>query len=209
VVQVGELLDLALGFTLLVLVYWLGGELFLIDRTVLDIAVWQGALISAASLALGWVVYDQLCKSRFGDEPVRLMVALFGIIVLMSLFYTSVFSGRAALLHLGAFHGDDHVGERVLHDHPQPEGRGRGPDRGAKARSQVRQDRQAAQHAQQLPDAARDLPDAVEPLPPGLRGENTWIIASLVFLMGVTIRHWFNTSTPARGTRIGPGRPLP
>ena len=91
------------GFTLLVLVYWLGGELYLIDPNVLDIPVWQGALISAASLAFGWVVYDQLCRSRFGDEPVRLMLALFGIIVLMSLFYTSVFSGRAALLHLGAF----------------------------------------------------------------------------------------------------------
>jgi uncharacterized membrane protein len=98
----GKLLDLAVGLHAPVLVYWLGGELYLIDRPCSTSPSGRGADLGGLA-GLGWVVYDQLCKSRFGDEPVRLMVALFGIIVLMSLFYTSVFSGRAALLHLGAF----------------------------------------------------------------------------------------------------------
>jgi uncharacterized membrane protein len=35
--------------------------------------------------------------------------------------------------------------------------------------------------------------------------EWNWVIAGLIFLMGVTIRHWFNTRTRGRATRIGPG----
>ena len=38
------------GFAMLVLVYYLGGELYLIDANVLDIPVWQGVVISIASL---------------------------------------------------------------------------------------------------------------------------------------------------------------
>ncbi len=33
-------------------------------RAKADLAVWQGILISAASLTIGWLVYDFLCKSR-------------------------------------------------------------------------------------------------------------------------------------------------
>ena len=39
-------------------VYWVGAELFLIDPEKADLAVWQAILISAASLAVGWVIYD-------------------------------------------------------------------------------------------------------------------------------------------------------
>jgi len=78
------------GFAMLVLVYYLGGELYLIDRTVLDIPVWQGVLISLASLIFGWIAYDQICKSRFGDDNTRLMIGLFVILVGMAYFYTSV-----------------------------------------------------------------------------------------------------------------------
>ena len=57
------------GFTLLVLIYYQGAALFLIDPNVLDIQVWQGIGISLASLAFGWVVYDLICKSRSLARP--------------------------------------------------------------------------------------------------------------------------------------------
>ena len=69
----------------------------------LDIPVWQAALISVASLAFGWLAYDRLCKSRLGEDNTRLMILLYVILVAMAWGYTQVFSGRAALLHLGAF----------------------------------------------------------------------------------------------------------
>ncbi|MGR3393500.1 urate hydroxylase PuuD, partial [Pseudooceanicola nanhaiensis] len=91
------------GFALLILVYYLGAEFYLIDPAVMDLAVWQAVAISAGSLVLGWLAYDWLCKSRFGNDNTRLMLALYVILVGIAYFYTHVFSGRAALLHLGAF----------------------------------------------------------------------------------------------------------
>ena len=41
------------GAAMLMLVYWLGAELYLIDPNKADLAVWQGVLISTISLAVG------------------------------------------------------------------------------------------------------------------------------------------------------------
>jgi uncharacterized membrane protein len=51
------------GAALLILLYWVGAELYLIDWTVMELAPWQAIAISALSLTLGWVAYDLLCKS--------------------------------------------------------------------------------------------------------------------------------------------------
>ena len=91
------------GFTMLVLVYYMGSNLYLIDPEVADLAPWQAIAISLGSLGFGWLIYDLICKSRFGDDNTRLMIGLYVILVAMAWGYTQVFSGRAALLHLGAF----------------------------------------------------------------------------------------------------------
>src|SRR5918994_1647141 len=54
------------GFVLLGLIYYLGADLYLIDRSIMALPVWAAGVISVVSLALGWVIYDQLCKSRLG-----------------------------------------------------------------------------------------------------------------------------------------------
>ena len=56
------------GAALLMIVYWVGAELYLIDPSKADLAVWQGILISAGSLTIGWLVYDLLCKSPLGKH---------------------------------------------------------------------------------------------------------------------------------------------
>ncbi|MDZ4093588.1 MAG: urate hydroxylase PuuD, partial [Paracoccaceae bacterium] len=91
------------GFVMLILVYYMGAEFYLIDANVLDLAVWQAIAISIGSLGFGWLAYDAICKSRFGDDNTRLMLLLYVLLVVMSWGYTQVFTGRAALLHLGAF----------------------------------------------------------------------------------------------------------
>ena len=91
------------GFTLLYVVYYAGAHLFLIDPQVLDISAGTAVVISLLSLSVGWLVYDALCKSLLGKSDTGLMLVLFGMLVFMSWGYTQVFSGRAALLHLGAF----------------------------------------------------------------------------------------------------------
>ena len=91
------------GAALLMIVYWVGGELYLIDASKADLALWQGILISAASLSIGWLVYDYLCKSGLGEKPTLLMLLLFVLLVAMGWGYNEIFTGRATMLHLGAF----------------------------------------------------------------------------------------------------------
>ena len=67
------------GAALLMLVYWAGAELYLLDPAKADLAVWQGILISGASLSIGWLVYDGLCKSKLGESPTALMLLLFAL----------------------------------------------------------------------------------------------------------------------------------
>ena len=91
------------GFAMLCVVYYGGADLFLIDRHVLDIAPWQAIGLSVASLAVGWIFYDLLCKSPLGKNTWGLMALLYIVLVAMGFGYTQIFTGRAAFLHLGAF----------------------------------------------------------------------------------------------------------
>ncbi len=187
------------GFSLLVLVYYLGGELFLIDPNVLDIPVWQGALISMASLAFGWIVYNTLCKLFVNQNPTVLMVALFGVIVGMAFFYVNAFTGRAALLHLGAFTATIMSAnvffiimpnQRIVVADLQA---GRKPD--AKY-GKIAKQRSTHNNYLTLPVIFLMLSNHY---PLAFASDWNWVIACLVFLMGVTIRHWFNTTHARKG----------
>ena len=65
------------GFILLVLVYYLGAEFYLIDPVVRDLATWQAVGLSLASLAFGWLVYNTLCRFFVEADQTLLMIALF------------------------------------------------------------------------------------------------------------------------------------
>lgn len=187
------------GFLLLTLVYWHGAELFLIDPAVMDLAVWQAVLISAASLAFGWIVYNTLCKLLLRFDMSVLMFALFAVIVGMALFYTSVFSGRAALLHLGAFTASIMTGnvffiimpnQRVVVADLQA---GRKPD---PKYGKIAKQRSTHNNYLTLPVIFLMLSNHY---PLAFGATHAWAIASLVFLMGVTIRHFFNTMHQKKG----------
>jgi len=93
------------GFALLVLVYYLGADLFLIDKSALDLTAVQAAVIAFVSLAVAWLAYEGLCRSPLGDYEVAL--ALVGYVFLVALTYgfTHVFSGRGAFTQIGALIG--------------------------------------------------------------------------------------------------------
>ena len=56
------------GFALMGFVYYLGAELYLIDRRVLDVSPEQAVGLSVAGLVLGWIIYDVLCRSPIGTR---------------------------------------------------------------------------------------------------------------------------------------------
>jgi len=93
------------GFALLVIVYYLGAELHLIDRSVLELTAPMAAAIAFGSLVVTWLMYEALCRSPLGRHEVAL--ALVGYVFLVALTYgfTHVFSGRGALNQIGALIG--------------------------------------------------------------------------------------------------------
>jgi uncharacterized membrane protein len=181
------------GFALLILVYWLGAELFLIDPTVMELTTWQAIAISAASLTIGWLVYDALCKSPLGETPTLLMVLLFVVLVVMSWGYTQVFSGRAALLHLGAFTATIMSANVFFIIIPNQKivvadlKAGRAPD---PKYGKIAKLRSTHNNYLTLPVLFLMLSNHY---PLAFASEWNWLIAALVFLMGVSIRHFFNT----------------
>lgn len=181
------------GAALLMIVYWVGGELYLLDPTKVDLALWQGIAISGGSLTIGWLFYDFMCKSRLGDHPTALMLLLFALLVVMSWGYDQIFTGRAALLHLGAFTATIMTAnvffiimpnQRIVVKDLQE---GRVPD--AKY-GKIAKLRSTHNNYLTLPVVFLMLSNHY---PLAFATEYSWIIASLIFLTGVTIRHYFNT----------------
>jgi uncharacterized membrane protein len=187
------------GFALLCVVYYGGADLFLIDRTVLDIEPWQAIGLSLASLAVGWILYDLLCKSPLGKNTWGLMVFLYLVLIAMAWGYTQIFTGRAAFLHLGAFTATIMSANVFMIIIPNQKivvadliaGRTPDPKYGVIAKQ-----RSLHNNYLTLPVIFFMLSNHY---PLAFATEFNWIIAALVFLMGVTIRHWFNTAHARKG----------
>ncbi len=188
------------GFVLLALVYYLHADLFLIDRNVLDVPVWLAIAISVASLAIGWLIYDTFCKSPIGTSQNGLMVVLFIALVAMAWGYTQVFSGRAALLHLGAFTATIMSANVFMIIIPNQKIvvadliAGRTPD--AKY-GKIAKQRSLHNNYLTLPVIFLMLSNHY---PLAFASEYNWLIASIVFLIGVLVRHFFNTMHAGKGT---------
>jgi uncharacterized membrane protein len=188
------------GFVLLALVYYLHADLFLIDRNVLDVPAWQAIAISVASLAIGWLIYDTLCKSPIGTSQNGLMIVLFIVLVAMAWGYTQVFTGRAALLHLGAFTATIMSANVFMIIIPNQKIvvadliAGRVPD--AKY-GRIAKQRSLHNNYLTLPVIFLMLSNHY---PLAFASEYNWLIASIVFLIGVLVRHFFNTMHAGKGT---------
>ena len=181
------------GVALLMIVYWVGGELFLLDPNKADLTLWQGILISGGSLTIGWLIYDQMCKSKLAEHPTTLMLLLFIVLVAMSWGYNQIFTGRAALLHLGAFTATIMTANVFFQIMPNQRivvadlKAGRVPD--AKY-GKIAKVRSTHNNYLTLPVVFLMLANHY---PLAFGTDYSWIIASLIFLTGVTIRHYFNT----------------
>ena len=190
------------GAALLMIVYWVGGEIYLLDPTKADLALWQGIALSAATIAVGWVMYDALCKSPLAERPTLVMVVLFAIIVAMSWGLNQVFTGRAALLHLGAFTATIMTANVFFIIMPNQRivvadlKAGRKPD---PKYGKIAKLRSTHNNYLTLPVVFLMLSNHY---PLAFGTEYAWVIAALVFLLGVTIRHFFNTMHARQGTPL-------
>jgi uncharacterized membrane protein len=93
------------GFALLIVLYYWNAELFLIDREVMDLEPWQAVTIGVVSVAVGYAIYEGLCRSPLGRNDALLALVGCVLLVLAAWGYTRVFSGRGAYIHVGALIG--------------------------------------------------------------------------------------------------------
>ena len=93
------------GFFLLCLMYYVGAEVYLIDRNVADVGKFAAIAIGVGSMAGGWLVYDLLCKSPLGKNDAVLGGVLFVLTVAAAWGLCQWFSGRGAYIHFGAMLG--------------------------------------------------------------------------------------------------------
>lgn len=93
------------GFFLLVLMFYVGAEVYLIDAAKMPLSVPQAIGVSLATLVGGWLVYDTLCRSPLAKNTVLLASVLLVLITALSWGLHQLISDRAAYLHIGALMG--------------------------------------------------------------------------------------------------------
>lgn len=98
------------GFFLLVLVYYAGAEIYLVDPSIMALSKSQAIGIGVGSLIVGLAVYEGLCRSPLGNNETHLAVVLFLLLAATAWGLCQLFGGRGAFIHYGAILGTIMVG---------------------------------------------------------------------------------------------------
>jgi uncharacterized membrane protein len=190
------------GFSLLVLVYFLGARSFLIDPAKARIEPSDAVAIGLFALAAGWAFYDLLCRSPLGRNDRLVGIVWFGFLVLAAMGLDHLFVSRGAYLMVGAMVGTVMVANVFFIIIPNQ-------------RKAV-----TALIAGQVPDPAlgkagkqRSLHNNYMTLPvlfimishhyPMTYGaQRPWLVLALLSAMGVAIRHVFNLRHRGRSPKL-------
>ena len=178
------------GFALLVVLYWLDADTRLVDQTVADLDPWQAAALSAAGLALAWIVYDLACRLLVDDRLVAVAVA--ALVIVSAFAAGELFAARASYLQVGAMLGTimaANVFVVIIPAHRElvrakQEGREPDPLPGLRAK-------QRSVHNNYL-----TLPVVFTMLaghfPLAFGSEHAWLVLLAIFAIVAAIRHFFN-----------------
>jgi uncharacterized membrane protein len=188
------------GFALLVVVYYLGADIFLIDKSVLNLTATQAASIAFVSLAVSWLVYEALCRSPLGRHEVAL--ALVGYVYLVALTYgfTHVFSGRGAFTQIGALIGTIMVANVFVIIIPYQKKTveamlaGKEPD---PHWGELGKQRSVHNNYLTLPVVFLMLSNHY---PLFFATKYNWLIVAIVLAIGPVIRHFFNSRHEGKGS---------
>jgi uncharacterized membrane protein len=179
------------GFALLVVLYYLDAETYLVDPSVRDLSTGTAIAISVALLALAWVVYDVLCR-LLGKRELLLAAALIAFVAASAYASSELFSARAMPIQVGAMLGTMMVGNVLFVIipghwelvHAKRAGREPDPVHGLKGK-------QRSVHNNYL-----TLPVVLAMLGPhfpfAFAGERGWLVLVALMLVGAWLRLYFN-----------------
>jgi uncharacterized membrane protein len=188
------------GFALLVVVYYLGADLFLIDTSVLNLTAVQAAGIAFASLVVAWLAYEALCRSPLGTHEVALALVGFVFLVALTYAFTHVFSGRGAFTQIGALIGTIMVANVFIIIIPYQKKTveamiaGKEPD---PKWGEIGKQRSVHNNYLTLPVVFLMLSNHY---PLFFATKYNWVIVAIVLLIGPVIRHFFNSRHEGKGS---------
>ncbi|MGQ0674664.1 MAG: urate hydroxylase PuuD [Rhodospirillales bacterium] len=188
------------GFALLVVVYYLGAELYLVDKAALDMPGWAAALLSSGGLLLAWLGYEVLCRSMLAGDD-RLVAGIgYAALVLLTYLFTTLFSGRGAFVEIGALIGTMMVANVFVVIIPNQKktvaallaGEEPNPRWGREAKLR-------SVHNNYLTLPVVFLMIATH-YPLLFATRYNWLIVAIVLALGPVIRHFFNSRHAGRGS---------
>jgi uncharacterized membrane protein len=179
------------GFALMIVLYYLNADTYLIDRSVADLSTGEAVAISIGLLAAAWLVYDVLCR-LLASRPFVLAAVLLGSITLAAWGIGQLFSARAMYLQIGAMLGTIMVGNVFFVIIPahwelvRAKQAGREPDPAANARAKLRS---VHNNYLTLPVVFTMLSNHF----PFTYGHSySWLILVVLLVIGAWVRHFFN-----------------
>jgi uncharacterized membrane protein len=184
------------GFALMIVLYYVNANTYLIDRSVADLRPWQAIGISVALLAAAWLVYDGLC--RLIPTDLALAAVLLVLVTLAAWGVSHLFSGRAEYIQIGSMLGTMMAGNVVFVIIPahwelvRAKQAGREPDAAAGLRA-----KQRSIHNNYL-----TLPVVFTMISnhfPITYGHSySWLILVALLVIGAWVRHFFNLRQTGR-----------
>lgn len=181
------------GIALMVVVYYMDADLFLIDKAHFDLTPLQAALFSAGSLALAWILYDVACKTGLARHELSLALGGYLFLVALTYAFTHVLSGRGALNQIGAIIGTIMVANVFLVIIPNQKKivaallAGQPPDPALGKSSKLRS---VHNNYLTLPVIALMMSNHY---PLIFATRFNWLIVAILLLLGPVIRHFFNS----------------
>ncbi|WP_417450340.1 urate hydroxylase PuuD [Kordiimonas sp.] len=180
------------GFALLAVIYYLGADLFLIDRSKMELSQLQAIGISLAFIVGGWFFYDGLCRSPLGKNNKLTGIIWFLSLTAAAYALTHIFSDRAAFIHVGAMAGTAMAANVFMVIIPNQKKvvaaltSGEAPD---PRLGQIGKQRSLHNNYMTLPVLFLMISNHY---PMTFANPYSWLILAGIGLVGVMVRHFFN-----------------
>ena len=98
------------GILLLIIIYFYNSGVLMIDKRVLQISPLYAILISIASLLVSWFIYDLLCKSKLINNNFLFSLIIFILLIAISFIFTKIYGPKFAFLSVGLIIGTNMFG---------------------------------------------------------------------------------------------------
>ena len=180
------------GVALLMVVFYLNPTLYLIAPGS-AMAPAMAIAIGIGSLIAGYVAYHFLCDSALGKRPALLGAVLFILLIAAAYGFSTIFSGRAAYLHVGAIIGTIMVGNVFFTIMPAQRAlvkaiaENRSPDPALPAKGLLR-----SRHNNYFTLPVLFIMISNH-FPSTYGSQYNWLILAGIAVMAVLVRHYFNT----------------